>query len=285
MQKPAALSRACALAAAVVLAAGLGAGVARAGSTVADPAETARLVTSYNRWAAALRTVRAGGRAQVGAEGERTRAFDFSMVLSRPAHARIQGRWGSLATLFDLSGGGNGWTLYLPRDRAVVRAPEGEASAGLLLPPTEVYTVLLPAGIPPRDLEDRGAASVEGDSLRLVIPPGRGGAGSPFHRVLWLDRTDGKPFRLEIRRESQLEAPILVADYEKYEGKGVDAFPVHVSVHLGASGQWARFVFNMVRINTDIPPSTFDLKVPEGTREIPPEDLTPDFLPEAEGSG
>ncbi len=174
------------------------------------------------------------------------------MVLSRPSNARIQGRWGSLATLFDLSGGGDGWTLYLPRDRAVVRAPEGEASAGLLLPPTEIYTVLLPAGIPPRDLEERGAVSIEGDSLRVVVPPGRGGAGSPFHRVLWLDRRDGKPFRLEIRRESQLEAPLLVAEYEKYEGKGAEAFPVHVTVRLREDGQWARFVFQTVRINTEI---------------------------------
>ena len=42
----------------------------------------------------------------------------------------------------------------------MVRAPEGEASAGLLLPPTEIYTILLPSGIPPRDLEERGAVSL-----------------------------------------------------------------------------------------------------------------------------
>jgi hypothetical protein len=247
-----------------------------------ERAEVTRLVEAHNRWAAALRTVRAGGRARVGAERQRPRAFDFSMVLSRPSNARIQGRWGSLATLFDLSGGGNGWTLYLPRDRAVVRAPEGEASAGLLLPPTEIYNVLLPAGIPPRDLEERGAASLEGDSLRVVVPPGRGGAGSPFHRVLWLDRRDGKPYRLEIRRESQLEAPLLVAEYEKYEGKGAEAFPVHVTVRLQEGGQWARFVFETVRINTEVAPATFDLRIPAGTRELAPEDLSPDFLPEAE---
>jgi hypothetical protein len=247
-----------------------------------ERAEVSRLVEAHNRWAAALRTLRAGGRARVGADGQRARAFDFSMVLARPSNARIQGRWGSLATLFDLSGGGDGWTLYLPRDRAVVRAPEGEASAGLLLPPTEIYNVLLPAGIPPRDLDERGAVSLEGDSLRVVVPPGRGGAGSPFHRVLWLDRRDGKPYRLEIRRESQLEAPLLVAEYEKYEGKGAEAFPVHVMVRLQTDGQWARFVFETVRINADVGLATFELKVPEGTRELRPEELSPDFLPEAE---
>ncbi len=273
--------RAALLPAALLLLTSLPTGAAA--QTVPDRAETARLVESYNRWAAALRTLRAGGRARVGAEGEPTRAFDFSMVLARPAHARIQGRWGSLATLFDLSGGGEGWTLYLPRDRAVVRAPDPEASAGLLLPPTEIYTILLPSGIPPRDLEERGAVSLEGDSLRVVVPPGRGGAGSPFHRVIWMDRRDGKPFRLEVRRASQLEAPLLVAEYERYEGKGAEAFPVHVTVRLPQGGQWTRFVFETVRINQDVAPATFELKVPAGTREVAPEDLSPDFLPEAEG--
>lgn len=266
----------------VLLAAWSRAAVAEPDAGPPERTEVARLVEAHNRWAAGLRTLRAGGRARVGALGERPRAFDFSMVLARPSSARLQGRWGSLATLFDLCGRGDGWTLYLPRERAVVRAPEAGASAGLLLPPTEIYTLLLPAGVPPRDLEERGAASWEGDSLRVVVPPGRGGAGSPFHRVIWMDRRDGKPLRLEIRRESQLEAALLVAEYERYEGKGAEAFPVHVTVRMPRDGQWARFVFETLRINTEIPSASFDLKVPEGTRELAPEDLTPDFLPEAQ---
>jgi hypothetical protein len=255
-------------------------------ATSVPPAELRSLADKYNRWAAGLRTVKGGGRARVGAEGEKSRVFDFSLVLARPSHARIQGRWGSLATLFDLSGDASGWTLYLPRDRAVVRTTTGEASAGLLLPPAEIISVLLPAGIPPADLLRRGAASREGDGeVRLVVPPGRGGAGSPFHRVLVVDAADGKPRRLEVRRTSQLETPILVADYEEYEGKGADAFPVKVRVDLPESGQWTRFNFHLIRINTGADLKLFDLRVPPGTRVLSPEELTPEFLPEAEDDG
>ncbi len=250
------------------------------------PAELASLVEKYNRWAAGLRTVKGGGRARVGAEGEKARAFDFSLVLARPSHTRIQGRWGSLATLFDLSGDAGGWTLYLPRDRAVVRTASADASAGLLLPPAEIISVLLPAGIPPADLMNRGAAGREGDGeVRLVVPPGRGGAGSAFHRVLVVDASDGKPRRLEVRRTSQLEAPILIATYEDYEGSGADAFPVKVRVDLPEAGQWTHFNFRTVRINTGADLKLFELDVPPGTRELTPEELTPDFLPEAEDDG
>ena len=244
--------------------------------------ERGHLVVAYNRWAAGLRTLRAGGKARVGAVGQKTRVFDFSMVLARPGSARLQGRWGILATLFDLSGDLAGWTLYLPRDGVVVFADDESASAGLLLPPLEIISVLLPAGIPPRDLETLGAVNVEGDLVRLVVPPGRGGAGSTLHRVIWVDRKKGTPTRVEMRRDSQLESPILVANYEKYEGKGAEAFAVEVMVEMLESEQWARFVFETVRINSELAADVFDIKIPEGTRELAPEDLPPDFLPVAD---
>jgi hypothetical protein len=204
------------------------------------------------------------------------------MVLARPGSARLQGRWGSLATLFDLSGDNQGWTLYLPQDRTVVRARDETRTASLLLPPLEIISVLLPAGIPPRDLENRGAVTVDGDLVRMVVPPGRGGAGSSVHRVILVDRTKGVPVRLEIRRKTQLEAPVLVANYEKYEGKGAEAFAVEVSVDLIEAEPWARLVFETVRINTQVEADVFELSIPDGTLEMAPEDLTPDFLPEAE---
>ena len=243
--------------------------------------EQADLVQGFNRWAAGLRTVRAGGKARVGGEHEKTRAFQFSLVMARPGTARIQGRWGSLATLFDLSGDTEGWTLYLPQERVVVRAKESGTHASLLLPPSEILAVLLPAGIPPRDLETRGAATREDDRIRMVVPPGKGDAGSPFHRVIWLDK-DEKLRRLEVRKKSQLEVPILVAEYLTYEGKGAKAFPVEVQVDMVAAGQWARFNFETVKINGAVSPGLFKVNVPVGTREVDPEDLNPDFLPEAE---
>lgn len=250
-------------------------------SSAVPPEERGRLVEAFNRWAAGLRTVKAGGKAWVGAEGEKTRAFRFSIVLARPGSARLQGRLGSLATLFDLAGDGSGWVLYLPQDRMVVRSDGDPSPGGLLLPPKEIISVLLPEGIPPRDLETRGTADREGDLVRLVIPPGQGGAGSAYHRVIRL-AGDGTPRVLEIRRETQLEVPILVARYQAFEGKGRDAFPVDVRVDLPEFAQWARFSFETVRVNAETSPDLFHVNVPEGTREVLPGDLTPDFLPEAE---
>jgi hypothetical protein len=87
---------------------------------------------------------------------------------------------------------------------------------------------------------------------------------------------------VEVRRETQLEAPILVAEYGTYEGTGAKAFAVEVSVRMTEGGQWAQFSFETVRLNGDVSPDLFTINVPEGTREIPPEDVTSDFLPEAE---
>ena len=247
------------------------------------PAELAQVIEAYNRWAAGIRTVKGGGRAHVGGQEQKTRAFDFSLVLARPASARIQGRWGSLASLFDLSGDAKGWTLYLPRDRAVVHAGHERDPAGLLLPPREIVSVLLPEGIPPRDVLERGAATWEEKGVvRVVVPPGRGDAGSAFHRVLWLDAREGRPLRLEVRKRSQLEPVILRADYEDYEGRGPKAFPVKVRVNLPRDEQWMRFSFSTVRLNGAVADRLFVIRVPAGTRELAPGDLSPDFLPVAD---
>jgi hypothetical protein len=257
---------------------------AHAASQDTDQQELTSLIESYNRWAAGLRTVRAGGKARAGGEGEKTRAFDFSLLLARPGEARIQGRLGVLATVFDLSGDPEGWMLYLPQDGLMVEAKGESARAGLLLPPVEILAVLLPLGIPPRDVFDRGTATREEDAIRLVVPPGQGGAGSHYHRVLWLHPTDGRPYRMEVRRQNQLETPLLVATYGGYEGKGSKAFPGDVRVDFPADASWASFQFETVRINAEVDPASFRLTVPAGTRQIAPEELTPDFLPEADES-
>jgi hypothetical protein len=140
--------------------------------------------------------------------------------------------------------------------------------------------VLLPTGIPPRDMDRGGAASMESGLARLVVPPGKGGAGSDFHRVLWLDPRTGTPRRLEIRKTSQLEAPILVATYARYEEGGKFAIPGEVTVEIPETTQWARFNLETTRVNLDVRPNAFAINVPPGTREMPAGELTPDFLPE-----
>jgi len=247
-----------------------------------DAAQRGQLIESFNRWAAGIHAISAGGKAHVGAEGEKTRVFNFSMLVARPGNARVQGRWGGLATLFDLSGDAKGWTLYLPQQRTVVRSGPGDSSAGLLIPPRELLAVLLPSGIPPRDLDRDGAASLENGLARLVVPPGTGGAGSTLHRVLWLDPKTGTPRRMEIRRETQLETPVLIAAYAHYEEGGRFEIPGQIKVEIPETSQWAEFTLETTRVNGDVAPKAFSINVPSGTKDVSPSDLTPDFLPEAE---
>jgi len=247
-----------------------------------DPRQQTQIIENFNRWAAGIHTLSAGGKAHVGAEGEKTRVFNFSMLVARPGDARVQGRWGGLATLFDLSGDAKGWTLYLPQQRTVVRSRPDDSSAGLLIPPRELLAVLLPSGIPPRDLERGGASSMDNGLARLVVPPGMGGAGSTLHRVLWLDPKTGTPRRMEIRRESQLEAPVLIAQYAHYEEGGRFQIPEQIKVEIPETSQWAEFMLETTRVNGDVAPKAFSINVPSGTKEVKPSELTPDFLPEAE---
>ena len=247
-----------------------------------DPAQRSQLIESFNRWAAGIHAISAGGKAHVGAEGEKTRVFNFSMLVARPGNARVQGRWGGLATLFDLSGDAKGWTLYLPQQRTVVRSRPDDSSAGLLIPPRELLAVLLPSGIPPRDLDRDGATSLENGLARLVVPPGTGGAGSTLHRVLWLDLKTGTPRRMEIRRETQLETPVLIAQYAHYEEGGRFEIPGQIKVEVPETSQWAEFTLETTRVNGDVAPKAFNINVPSGTKDVAPSDLTPDFLPEAE---
>jgi hypothetical protein len=241
-----------------------------------------QLIESFNRWAAGIHALSAGGKAHVGAEGEKTRVFQFSMLVARPGNARVQGRWGGLATLFDLSGDAKGWTLYLPQQRTVVRSRPDDTSAGLLIPPRELLAVLLPSGIPPRDLERGGASSMDNGLARLVVPPGTGGAGSTLHRVLWLDPKTGTPRRMEIRRESQLESPVLIAQYARFEEGGRFQIPEQIKVEIPETSQWAEFTLETTRVNGEVAPKAFSINVPSGTKEVTPSELTPDFLPEAE---
>ncbi len=247
-----------------------------------DTAQKNQIIESFNRWAAGIHAISAGGKAHVGAEGEKTRVFNFSMLVARPGDARVQGRWGGLATLFDLSGDVNGWTLYLPQQRTVVKSRPDDSSAGLLIPPRELLAVLLPSGIPPRDLDKEGAASLDNGLARLVVPPGTGGAGSMLHRVLWLDPKTGTPRRMEIRRQTQLETPVLIAEYSHYEEGGRFEIPGQIKVEIPETSQWAEFTLETTRVNGDVAPKAFSINVPVGTKSVSPSELTPDFLPEAE---
>jgi hypothetical protein len=145
-----------------------------------EPAERTRLIEAYNRWAAGIHTLRAGGKARVGAEGEKTRAFQFSLLVARPGNARVQGLLGSLATLFDLSGSSEEWTLYLPQEREVVRA--GTARAAPVLFPARFSPCSFPPEFRLAIWTGREPRAWIGAGL-MVVPPGSGARGA-FHRVI-----------------------------------------------------------------------------------------------------
>lgn len=257
----------------ILLALLLPAVVAAAQSSLPPPVER------YNRWAGGLESLVAGGRARLGAAGEKERGFNLSAVLARPDRARMQGRLGHLTTVFDLAAENRGWTLFLPRERKVVRSPSGADRAGLLVPPAELIAVLLPAPVDPGLLEAGGTVVPEGREVRVVVPPAASGG---MHRVLRVEAATGRLLALELRERTQLERPVLVATYADYEGDGGSAYPRTVRVELDGGGQWARFELETARPGEEVDPRRFRILIPPGTEEIAPEALSPDFLPEVE---
>jgi hypothetical protein len=247
-----------------------------------SPDRLARVVDRYNAWAASISTLTGGGEAVLGAPGEKDRTFRFSLVLSRPGHVRLQGRWGNLTTLFDLAATPEGWTLLLPRERKVVRSPDGDAGAGLLLSPRDIFACAMPEPVSLEDLRGRGAHAAGGDAVRLVVPPAPGSA--ELHRVLSVDPSSGIIQRLEVRRESLLEEPLLVAVYTDFEDAGPAAFPRSITVTTPERG-WARFTFDSAALNESVDPRRFRILVPRGATTVRAEDVDPGFLPEAPGGG
>jgi len=243
----------------------------------ASDAEALRAIAAYNRWAGGLSTLRAGGKATLGGKGLKERAFRLALVLARPERLRLQGRWGNLTTLFDLAADAGGWTLFLPREHRVVRSSQDDATAGMILPPANIAAAVFPSPVSLERLRRDGAFARDARGLRVVIPPGD---AESIHRVLWLDPATGGVRRLEVRRESQLEAPLLRVDYEDYRGEGATRFPRRVMLRSGEA--WGRFEFSSIKLNETLDARRFRIHVPRGTEAMALDDLTPDFLPEAE---
>jgi len=252
---------------------------AQAPVTPQAPAGTDAAVAAYNAWARAARSLRSGGKAVVGAPDEHERTFRFALVLAAPDQVRLQGRWGNLTTLFDLAAQGDTWTLHLPRERKVVHSDNAWDRAGLLLPPREITAALLPRPLDPARLRDSGAVAREGNRVRVVMPPR--GPGD-VHRVLWLDAATGLPDRVEVRRATQLEEPVMTVRYRDYRRFGDALFPAHVDVR--STGGWAVLDFESVKLGESLDPRRFTILLPPGTREVPLSEVDPGFLPEA-GAG
>jgi len=261
--------------AALAVLAGLMPGVPVVLAKPAAPLSDDAVVAAYNAWAGRVSSLRSGGKAVLGAPDQSDRVFRFALVLARPDLVRLQGRWGNLTTLFDLAARGDAWTLLLPREHKVARSTDAWDRAGLLLPPREVTAAVLPRTIDPVHLRANGAVAREAGRLRVVVPPRDAGE---VHRVLWLDVVTGLPHRMDVRRTSQLETPIMTAAYTGYREWGKVFFPARIEVR--STGGWATLEFETVKLGEAADPRRFTILVPPGTREVALETLDPGFLPE-----
>ena len=198
------------------------------------------------------------------------------MALERPAKIRLQGRIGATAAVFDLGAVENDWTLYLPQQREVVREQKGVA-AGPLGSPQDMILALLPDQVDKNQLWTEGAWSREGGVWRLVVPPG---AGSPYHRVIVISHATGLPSEVILREKTQLEAPLLtvkLGGYKKHQGIW---FPE--LVHISSEFLWGSLEFSSVKLNEELDPRRFTVRVPPGVTEVSAELLDSGFLPEEE---
>lgn len=240
-----------------------------------DPAGQAannRHIIRYNDWVEGIQCFTGGGKARVGAEGQKDRAFRFSLAVQRPGQFRMQGRFGAMAQIFDLSHNSEQWTLYLPQARQVVTGATSESSLDFLNP-TDYLQALMPAPIP---VGRTGTVTHQGTSIQVSCPPDS--STSPFHRVVDIDVATGFPKRMEIRESTRLEQPLIVVTYSDFDKK--HSFPKVIRVER--EGAWAKMEFNNWKNRDALDPRRFRINVPHGTEELPPESLGFDFLPVAE---
>lgn len=253
--------------------------VSNAAASTLTQTEVQSQAERYNAWCSHTQTLRAGGKARVGHPNDKDRGFRFALVLSRPDHVRLQGRLGNLTTLFDMVSKPGSWKLVLPGERKFYEGTEFPTTAGFPLTPEQLTQAVFPNAIDTAHLFQAGTYTQEQQGLRLVIPPS---GESDLHRIIWLDHR-AMPTRLEVRRHSQLEEPIFAVTYAGYEGRGLERFPMTISFQA-EDGSWARFQLESLKRNERIDPRRFSILVPPGSKQMPTPELSPDFLPESDGS-
>lgn len=213
-----------------------------------------------------LRSLRGAAELELRAgSGAPPRRLQVSLVARRPAEARLRGRFGILATLFDFRVSADSLELYLPRDGMSVAGPRGEWISSPFPGAERLVDLLLPGPLP-ESAGDPGLwrRTPTGWEVSLIAPDGAG-------RRLTFEADALRLVRQQLLEPNGSPRPDLDVIYSRHRKAGGIWYPERIRVAATRRPERCELRFSSSVLNGDLPGALFHLDVPEGARRVPPD--------------
>lgn len=246
-------------------------GVGGAPGRFASAQEADSLAALARRQGAALQSIRGSADLFLSeSPRDHPRKLGAQIAVRRTGEARLRGRYGVLATLFDLRVAADTLALYFPRDGVLVAGPLARWRRAPFPGAGQLVELLLPR-LPDVAAGAAGAwrATPEGWTLTLlqVAAPGE---------TLECRQTY-EPRRLRLVRqvfEPRGSGAPLVVTYDKHRWTGAGWFAEVVAAHVVGQPESCELRFTTSSLNGEIPSAVFEMEVPADARRVEPEDLS-----------
>lgn len=199
------------------------------------------------------------------------RKLGVQLAVRRTGEARLRGRYGVLATIFDLRVAADTLELYFPRDGVLVSGPLTRWRQAPFPGAGQLVELLLPRLPAATDSAADWRAGDDGWTLtrRQVSAPGE---------TLECRQTY-EPKRLRLVRQvfeghGPGAAPPLVVNYDRHRWTGTGWFAEVVGVRAVGQPESCELRFASSSLNGEIPAAVFQLLIPADARRVEPEELS-----------
>lgn len=200
------------------------------------------------------------------------RKLGVQLAVRRTGEARLRGRYGVLATIFDLRVAADTLELYFPRDGVLVSGPLARWRRAPFPGAGQLVELLLPRL--PGSGSDSAAAWRAGDDGWTLTQYQITAPGETLEC-----RQTYEPKRLRLVRQvfeghGPGPAPPLVVDYDRHRWTGTGWFPELVGVRAVGQPESCELRFASSSLNGEIPGAVFQLLIPADARRVEPEELS-----------
>ena len=200
------------------------------------------------------------------------RRLAVSLAVRRTGQARMSGRFGVLATVFNLRVAADTLEIYFPRDGVLVSGPLSRWKEAPFPGAGQLVELLLPR-LPGVDADSTREWRRGDDGWTLTLRQ----ATAPGESLEC--RQTFEPKRLRLVRQVFVPtgpeaAPPLIVTYDKHRWTGTGWFPQVVSVHVLDQPESCELRFASSSLNGEIPGEVFRMPIPADARRIGPEELS-----------
>lgn len=202
----------------------------------------------------------------------RPRKLGVQLAVRRTGEARLRGRYGVLATIFDLRVAADTLELYFPRDGVLVSGPLARWRQAPFPGAGQLVELLLPRL--PEATSDSAAAWRAGDEGWTLTQWQITAPGETLEC-----RQTYEPKRLRLVRQvfaghGPGAGPPLVVNYDRHRWTGTGWFPEVVAVRAVGQPESCELRFASSSLNGEIPGAVFQLLIPADARRVEPEELS-----------